>query len=436
VSRDSLGELTDDFAPLVCPVHLVDFGRPRREELRCPIGHGFAVVGETPDLAVVEDPVAYLHHRPDRRPQSLGSYDAERRAGPRSVARPTLGRRIRSVRWIERNARFYRGLVPRAHACLTAESRATGASPPDDRFTDIFGPGLYAHELLKRLEKDVFWDRVAITPPALEIGTAEGHASRYFFDGREIDFGSEYLIDRLVESRTPHRRRFSANAKFLPFKDDSLETVLCSQTVTCLYASIVSILAEINRVLRPGGRFVFTTHGPAYLRGLPAGGWPELGLSASECVRRNEQRSSYMAHLYSRDEWRQILACTGFELAETRGILSLDLARYSHLFYFTENHGPTVFRGPYRQGRLGIVTRFFLGGDRAYRECDAQYRDIMQRVLAHELTSHSSAEFDDGRYLDAGLVAVKVGSVSALVPRSQPRVSIGTPGTPASTARR
>jgi hypothetical protein len=124
-----------------------------------------------------------------------------------------------------------------------------------------------------------------------------------------------------------------------------------------------------------------------------------------------------MAHLYTCDEWRQILAATGFELVETRGILSLDLARYSHLFYFTESYGPNVFRGPYSLGRLGSMVRALFGGDRAYRERDTQYRDIMRRILAHELAGHANAEFDDRQYLDAGIVAVKSASLSPAVSR-------------------
>jgi SAM-dependent methyltransferase len=413
-------------APLVCPLDLVDFGRPRPEELRCPFGHGFAVIQGTPDLAVVEGEVTHVHHRPDRRLLAFASYDDQRHIGPRFTPRSTLWRRIRCLREVERSARFYRRTIPRAYARLDVEAPDRPPVPPADRFSQIFGPGLYAHELLKRLEKELFWDRLQLLRPAYEIGTSDGNASRYFFEGRAIDFGSEYLLDELIRSRIPHDRRFSANIKFLPFRDGSLETVLCSQTITCIYASILAVLTEINRVLRPGGRLLFTCHGPAYLRGLPPGGWSEMRLSALECLRRNEQRSSYMAHLYTGDEWRQILAATGFELAETRGILSTDLARYSQLFYFAESHGPNVFRERYRQGRLGAIVRLFFGGGRAHRNCDAKYRDIMQRVLAHELARNSNAEFDNRRYLDAGIVAVKRASMSPPVVRLGPRFTVGS----------
>jgi hypothetical protein len=81
-----------------------------------------------------------------------------------------------------------------------------------------------------------------------------------------------------------------------------------------------------------------------------------------------------MAHLYTRDEWRQVLAATGFELADSMGIISLELARYSQLFYFTESYGPNLFRPPYRRGRLGAVVRLLFGGARNYEVCEARYR--------------------------------------------------------------
>jgi SAM-dependent methyltransferase len=409
------------FTPLVCPFDLGGFTRPESGVLRCASGHIFPVVRGTPDLAVEEDWTASLHHRPDRKLVSFPSYDEQRHIGQPVIPRPTPLTRIRALQRLKRSVRFYRQTVPLAFARLEVDAPDRSPAPPADRFTDIFGPGLYAHELLKRLEKELFWDRLSLTRPACEIGTCDGNASRYFFTDREIDFGSEYLLDQLVRSQIPHGMRFSANIKFLPFADASLETILCSQTVTCVYASIWSMLAEVNRVLRPGGRFLFTTHGPAYMRSLPVQGWPEMGLSARDCMEKNEQRANYMAHLYTREEWRQILSATGFDLTESRGILSLDLARYSQLFYFTESFGPNVFRERYQRGRVGGVVQVLFGGGRAYRDCQAKYRDIMQRILAHELARHANAEFDDQHYLDAGIVATKRLAASPPIARLTPR---------------
>ncbi len=333
------------------------------------------------------------------------------------MRQPERLNRARALWQVLRSIHFYKKLVPLALTELKVKFPEKFPAPREDSFARIYGPGLCAHELLKRLEKEMFWDQLPLTRPSYEVGTSNGYASRYLFSDRPIDFGSEYLLGDLLESRLPHELQFSANIKFLPLADASLNTVLCSQTVTCIYAPIHSILAEINRVLKPGGCFLFTTHGPAYLRGLPLQGWPEMGLSARDCARRNERRSHYMAHLYTLDEWRQILGVCGFELEKSRGILSLDLARYSQLFYFAENSGPNIFRERYNRGRIGALVRMLFGGEQPYRDCQANYREIMQWILAHELARNAQAPFNERLYLDAGIVAVKRSSVSPALDR-------------------
>jgi SAM-dependent methyltransferase len=395
---------------LVCPFDLGELTSDAGSQLRCRGGHSFAVKDGTPSLAVTEGWAAHLHHRPDRRLSGSRSYDDAHLgldAGPVGPARTAVrnqAARVREVGELYRVARWWCHSVDQAWETLAVEAPDPPPLVTSKRFEVEYGTGLYFHEVLKRLEKERFWDRVELGRPSLEVGVSHGAASRYFFSGRTIDFGSEFLLADLLGSAAPHLRCFSANIKFLPFADGTLETVLCSQTVTCLYVSIISVLAEVNRVLRPGGRFVFTTHGPGYLQGLPLHGWPAMALSAADCRRANEQRAGYMAHLYALQEWRQILGATGFELAESVGIFSADLARYSHLFYDAENGGPNPFRDPYRTSPL---MRFYLGGIGGYRRCEKRYRDLASRVLAHELSRPLNSEFDERQYLDAGIVAVK-----------------------------
>ena len=380
-----------------------------------------------PNLTVAEHQFEHLHHRPNRKLTSFATYEDRLSRGGTTDRIFAFAGNIRLVKGLWRNARFYRRMVPLVFEQQKGDISDDHSLPPPDGFRKLVGPGFYAHELLKRLEKEIFWDRMVLKAPVCEIGVHNGQASKYFFADRAIDFGSDYSIDELLKCRElPHRVVFSANCKFLPFPDSSVETLVCSQTVTVVYASVISLMAEANRVLRPGGRFIFTTHGPAYLRGLPLDGWPELGLSTQVCRKMNEQRANYMAHLYSREEWRQIMAATGFELESSRGILSLKHARYSQLFYFIENARQNPFQETCRWGAMGAAVRFLFGGRRRYEECESRYRSIMQRILAHEVAENPEAPFDHHTHLDAGLVAVKRSSVQPSIPRLHPNRVSGT----------
>jgi ubiquinone/menaquinone biosynthesis C-methylase UbiE len=58
-----------------------------------------------------------------------------------------------------------------------------------------------------------------------------------------------------------------APAEVLPFEDDSFDTATCV-FVLCTVADPAQALAEVNRVLRPGGRFLFMEHVQAPEPGL------------------------------------------------------------------------------------------------------------------------------------------------------------------------
>jgi len=405
---------------LVCPFDRGDLSRAGDGSLRCPSGHRFSTEGGIADLTVVEDRESHLHHRPQRRLEGITDYEDNLRAPSPSPRCSRLRHGIASVTAAARSARFFATKVRSASASFAREGPDSAPPPPSDPVF-AFYPGGYTQALTKRLEKEVFWKAVDFTDPACEIGVHTGQASAYLFGEREIAFGSDYVPSSLRKGSFRHPVLFSANVKYLPFRDSSLGTVLSSQTIPCIHASIISVLGEINRVLRPGGRLAFTAHGPAFWWWLPHGGWPEVGLSRVECARRIEERVSYMSHLYGLDEWRQILEACGFEIALSRGLLSLDLARYAQLFYVEENAGRSIFAERCKKGLFGAVVRTMLLGRRALENCERDFAGMMQRILAHELSEHSADEFDDRRFLDAGILAIKTRELAGRVSRLQPR---------------
>ena len=99
----------------------------------------------------------------------------------------------------------------------------------------------------------------------LEIGPGPGNNLRYFPD----DLGELVLAEpvegvaRVLEKRVAKAGRAArvvrAPAESLPFEDDSFDTVLAIY-VLCTVTDPEQALAEVARVLKPGGELLFIEH--------------------------------------------------------------------------------------------------------------------------------------------------------------------------------
>lgn len=98
----------------------------------------------------------------------------------------------------------------------------------------------------------------------LEIGGGTGANLPHYRDVERVTvsepnpFMREKLRPKLARARVPVELS-EAGAEALPFEDDSFDTVV-STLVLCTVPDQVQALAEIRRVLRPGGRLLFIEH--------------------------------------------------------------------------------------------------------------------------------------------------------------------------------
>jgi ubiquinone/menaquinone biosynthesis C-methylase UbiE len=143
--------------------------------------------------------------------------------------------------------------------------------------------GLYQHWILpalidlamrnKRLRP--YRERIAGAAEGrvLEIGIGSGLNLPFYPPGSEI-FGldpSPQLLTRTrrkAHSTTGHVQLLSGSAEHIPLADRSVDTIVSTWTA-CSIPDVAAALAEMRRVLRPGGRLLFVEHGRA----------PELGVA-------------------------------------------------------------------------------------------------------------------------------------------------------------
>ncbi|MGC2857240.1 class I SAM-dependent methyltransferase [Novispirillum sp. DQ9] len=110
------------------------------------------------------------------------------------------------------------------------------------------------------------YHRLAVDLPiqggrVLEVGSGRGGGSSYIartFGPTEmvgLDFsGAAVALSRKLHAGVPHLRFVEGDAEALPFPDTSFDAVVNVESSHC-YGNMPKFVAEVARVLRPGGRF-------------------------------------------------------------------------------------------------------------------------------------------------------------------------------------
>ena len=102
----------------------------------------------------------------------------------------------------------------------------------------------------------------------LEIGVGSGHNFRYYGERADHVIGLDPSPKLLSMARETIRSRafpfpvelLQASAEAIPLRSGSLDTVVTTWTL-CTIPNVTSALAEMCRVLKPDGRFLFVEHG-------------------------------------------------------------------------------------------------------------------------------------------------------------------------------
>ena len=101
------------------------------------------------------------------------------------------------------------------------------------------------------------------TPRIVDLGTGTGHhaqtlAQRYQ-DGSVIGMDLAMGMLRFAQSHARHDRIYwcSGDIEALPLKDNTIDLVFSSLAIQ--WCCLKQVLGEVNRVLKPGGTFAFST---------------------------------------------------------------------------------------------------------------------------------------------------------------------------------
>lgn len=166
-------------------------------------------------------------------------------------------------------------------------------------------------------------------PPVLDLACGDGRFARALVERgviARIDAGLERMRADTVVARRWGLPVVQGDLSALPFADHAAGTVLCNTALNCLVggpASLPGVLAEIRRVLRPGGRLVASMHvrahddlltGVRILRGLGLAG------AATRYAERVNRENGRTIHLDPAG-WRAALEAAGFVVEHMRSLV-------------------------------------------------------------------------------------------------------------------
>ncbi len=133
--------------------------------------------------------------------------------------------------------------------------------------TDFLWPQIsalpYFRGMLRAVEARLMHD-VPLPPLVLDIGCGDGHFASVTYE-QKIDVGIDPDLASLREAkgRGAYRLLVQANGDQLPFAEASFESSI-SNSVLEHVSNLAGVLAEISRVLKPGGPFAITVPNPGY----------------------------------------------------------------------------------------------------------------------------------------------------------------------------
>ncbi|HVC96360.1 MAG TPA: class I SAM-dependent methyltransferase [Pirellulales bacterium] len=178
--------------------------------------------------------------------------------------------------------------------------------------------------------------------PLLDLGCGTGEFAAFALergaDGRVVDAGIDLSECRLrrARERAAHALLARADAAALPFANGSFSSVLAVSVCEHL-GDPAAVLAEVRRVLRPGGKFIATIvladihRYLFYPRACERLGMPWL----ARLYRRLHDHVFGHKTLRPEEEWRALLRVSGFRIIVARKIVSPTLTLWFDFWLIT-----------------------------------------------------------------------------------------------------
>jgi SAM-dependent methyltransferase len=186
--------------------------------------------------------------------------------------------------------------------------------PSDDKILWRHLVSLPYFRAMVRAVEDSFYQGLELPEPVCDLGSGDGHFASLAF-AQPLDVGLDPWWEPLSESRKykAYRLLIQADGARIPFPSAAFASVI-SNSVLEHIPHVDEVVAEVGRIIRPNGRFVFCVPNhrfPRLLMGVQV--CQKLGLHGlGEWYSRFFNRISRHQHCDSREVWEERLGQAGF----------------------------------------------------------------------------------------------------------------------------
>lgn len=171
----------------------------------------------------------------------------------------------------------------------------------------------YFRGLLRAVEAKMYQD-IELPGPILDLGCGDGHFASTTFD-KPIDVGIDPWKGpvRLAKKQKSYKLVINGMGNHLPFSENYFNSVI-SNSVLEHIEDIDSVINEVARVLKPGGKFVFCVPNHQFLSNLSISNFfDQIGIKkAGNIYRRFFNKVSRHYHCDSPIVWEKRLEKYGF----------------------------------------------------------------------------------------------------------------------------
>jgi len=197
---------------------------------------------------------------------------------------------------------------------MTNSTQTAEVAPQRDYLLECLREWPLSHALLRAIECRKI-RKYPLQPPILEIGCGDGFLSALLFQA-PLEAGIDLRPSALARAhaRGQYCHVLAADAAALPFPRGKFSSVF-SNCVLEHVDRLPEALAEIARVLRPGGALLATVPTPRWESEGPFPSWRRAGLhGASHTLNGLLRRAWHHVTLEEREGWQDRLERAGFRL--------------------------------------------------------------------------------------------------------------------------